>query len=128
MQEQRFFHNSMQTFRRDWIRFGRNEKKNSLLKHSSSTQDVFQVWKIAGQISRLCQEFNTLYEPRGVFYCLVVLFLLLYVILICALVTTGGTQDCSFTRIDTPETYPSYNIPDGIPLPASLFPFSPTAK
>ena len=74
----------------------------------------------------LRQEFKTLYEPRGVLYCLVVLFLLLYVI--CTLVTTEGTQDCSFTRIDKPEKYQSYNIPDGIPLPASLFPFSPTAK
>ena len=25
--------------------------------------DFFQVWKIAGQISRLFQEFKTLYEP-----------------------------------------------------------------
>ena len=85
--------------------------------------DVFQVWKIAGlALSRIQDSVRT----RGVLYCLVVLFLLLCVI--CALVTTEGTQDCSFTRIDKPEKYQSYNIPDGIPFPASLFPFSPTAK
>ena len=42
-------------------------KKNSRLYHFSRLylyfSDFFQVWKVAGQISRLFQEFKTLYEP-----------------------------------------------------------------
>ena len=104
--------------------FKLNSRLSIIFPHSVS---IFQTFSRSGKLlGWLRQEFKTLYEPRGVLYCLVVLFLLLYVI--CALVTTEGTQDCSFTRIDKPEKYQSYNIPDGIPLPASLFPFSPTAK
>ena len=70
--------------RRDWIRFDQHEthftskaravafktnKKNlKIFYHFSRLYfhfpDFFQVWKIAGQISRLFQEFKTLYEPR----------------------------------------------------------------
>ena len=69
--------------RRDWIRFDQHEKhftskalavafktnKKNLRKfyHFSRLYfhfpDFFQVWKIAGQISKLFQEFKTLYEP-----------------------------------------------------------------
>ena len=42
----------MQTFRRDWIRFGRNEKKNSLIKQSSSTQDFRPFFQTLSLFSR----------------------------------------------------------------------------
>ena len=46
--KQSFFHDALQTYGRDWIRFDQNEKK---------------ITYKAGQISRLFQEFKTLYEP-----------------------------------------------------------------
>ena len=44
------------------------QKKKTLLKYYFCTlflycQDFYQVWKIAGQISRLFQEFKTLFQP-----------------------------------------------------------------
>ena len=44
------------------------KKKKTLLKYYFCTlflyfQDFYQVWKIAGQISRLFQEFKTLFQP-----------------------------------------------------------------
>ena len=63
----------------DWIRLDKNNKKihlksNSCFENTQDFlpcprlylcfQDFLQVWKIAGQISRLFQEFKThLYEP-----------------------------------------------------------------
>ena len=77
MQEQSFFHDALQINGQDWIRFDQNEylkdtskalvvglKKKSRLftifpDFISIFQTFFQVWKIAGQISRLFQEFKT---------------------------------------------------------------------
>ena len=80
MQEQSFFHDALQINGRDCIRFDQNEyfkdtskalvvalkKKKKKLKtfyYFSRLYlhfpDFFQVWKIAGQISRLFQEFKT---------------------------------------------------------------------
>ena len=44
------------------------KKKKTLLKYYFCAlflyfQDFYQVWKIAGQISRLFQEFKTLFQP-----------------------------------------------------------------
>ena len=62
----------------DWIRFDKNNKKihlksNCCFENNQDFlpcsrlylyfQDFFQVWKIAGQILGLFQEFKTLYEP-----------------------------------------------------------------
>ena len=82
LRKQRFFHDALQTYGRDWIRLTKM-KKNSLIKNLllalkkknsslftifpdflSIFQNFLQVWKIAGQISRLFfQEFKALYEP-----------------------------------------------------------------
>ena len=70
--EQSFYHDALQTYRRDWIRFDQHEKnftcktlalafkkerKGKTFYHFSRLYlyfpDFFQVWKIAGQISRL---------------------------------------------------------------------------
>ena len=81
--EQSLLHGVLQMHGRDWIRFDQNgqhftskalvvalKKKINKLQtfyHFSRLNlhfpDFFQVWKIAGQISRLFQEFKTLYEP-----------------------------------------------------------------
>ena len=78
--EQSFSHDAQQMYGRDWIRFDQNkikfplqttcctyENKLKTFHHFSRlclhSPDFFQVWKIAGQISMLSQEFKTKYEP-----------------------------------------------------------------
>ena len=39
------------------------ERLFTIFQTLSPFPDFFQVWKIAGQITRLFQEFTTLYEP-----------------------------------------------------------------
>ena len=46
------------TFEWDWVRFDKNEKDFLPI-----FPDFFHVWKIARKISRLFQEFKTLYKP-----------------------------------------------------------------
>ena len=71
----KIFHDAVKTYGLDWIRFDQNEKKITYkalvvgLKKKKKSRlfnifpDFFQVWKIAGQTSRLFQEFKTPYEP-----------------------------------------------------------------
>ena len=73
---------ALQTYGQDWIRFDPNEKKNHLESTCCSFEkktmsrlfiifsklypyfpDFFQAWKVAGEISRLFQEFKTPCEP-----------------------------------------------------------------
>ena len=82
MQDQSFFHCTLQTYGLVWmnnIRAKRNKftskalvvtlkkKLTCIINHFSRLflhfPDFFQVWKIAGQISWLFQKFKTLYEP-----------------------------------------------------------------
>ena len=64
------------TCRRDWIRFDKHEKLVKDMLYLSKKEDfyhffktfplfssIFHVWKIAGQILRLFQQFKTLKEP-----------------------------------------------------------------
>ena len=73
MQEQSFFHDALQKYGWNWKRFDQKEKKHTKLAGCSFEKnsrlftifpDFFQVWKMPGKlISRLFQEFKTLYEP-----------------------------------------------------------------
>lgn len=69
-----FFMMCCKRYRRDWIRIYQNEKKKTFIKHLlwlwkkrqdffTIFPDFFQVWKTAGQISNLFQDFKILYEP-----------------------------------------------------------------
>ena len=59
------FHDALQTYKWDWIRFGQHKKKISLLTFKKTLsrlyQYFFQVWKVAGQISRLCMNLEIAY-------------------------------------------------------------------
>ena len=73
-QEQSFsFHDALQTYRLDWIRFDQNDDnftykalavafKKAFFQIYLHFPDFLQVWKIVGQMSRLFQDFKTLYE------------------------------------------------------------------
>ena len=73
-QEQNFSLEAAANVRARLRRFDQNEKKNTLMKllaifftiypdFISIFQAFSQVWKIPGQISRLFQEFKSMYEP-----------------------------------------------------------------
>ena len=59
MQEQSFFHDMQARFDKIWP----TKKKKETLSPNLYFPAFFQVWKIAGQIPRLFQEFKTLYKP-----------------------------------------------------------------
>ena len=77
MKEQSFFHDALQTCRRDWIRFDQHKKnftcKALIVTFKKKTKTLYpfqdflstlQTWKTAGEIWRLFQDLKTLYEPR----------------------------------------------------------------
>ena len=73
MQEQSFFHEVLARFDKIWptrkkfhlwgTSLSKKKKRIFTLFSNLYFPDFFQVWKIAGQIPRLSQEFKTLYKP-----------------------------------------------------------------
>ena len=71
MQEQSFFHDMQVRFDKIWPTRKKfhlwvtslSKKKKETLSPNLYFPAFFQVWKIAGQITRLFQEFKTLYKP-----------------------------------------------------------------
>ena len=65
-EQQNFFHDVLETYGQDWIRFDQNKKNQDFAIFSRPNlqcQAFFRVWKIAGQILRFFREFKTLHEP-----------------------------------------------------------------